>query len=709
MSDIQFGKDDIQFFGLRRSGNHAVISWILAHYKGKATIHFNNAQFCGDSIQAHSGGLEATEGSGVPMILMNFEDLALDVISGSPLMTSKKILVLRDPFNTFASRLKRVRDMKGTVHEHANAITDYTLNLWKQYAREFLGETNFLDDDAIKINFNQWFRNENYRRELSQHFGEFTDEGLGTISKFTFGSSFDGYDYDDKALEMDLSNRWMAFQDDEEYRSLFDEEIIELSNRIFGSICAIQPHTGLVQKRVVENALRLAQILKAKEKYKEAEKILKQALRVEPDNKDILDKLALVQISIEPCKSWNTLTRQMDKRDKEPEYWNNLSTCLNAMKDFEQAANCAEFARCLDKGKNPEYVNNYAYQLYCNCQYDESISVFEKLVEEHDNPAYWLNLGNVYMARHRLGDALHAYKQCLRHDPENPGTMVNMAFAYFQLGNLSRFYECYERRIHHFDNMKAYTKMYGQPWAGNTSVKGKTVLLYCEQGLGDAIQFARYIPMFRSYYGCKIILNCNKGLIPLFQNWDCIDQCVAKEDVTMSNKPEFDEHLPLVSIPHRAQYYHINGDPYIYTTERMDQGEGFKIGVCWNGNPRHPNDYERSCAPGYFTPLQLPGVQLIPLQKDLNPDINDFGDTAKIIADLDLIITVDTSVLHLAGAMGKQTWGLIAHKHDWRWGLAKETTDWYSSVRLFRQEKPRDWQGVFERVEQELRNLINQG
>jgi hypothetical protein len=264
-------------------------------------------------------------------------------------------------------------------------------------------------------------------------------------------------------------------------------------------------------------------------------------------------------------------------------------------------------------------------------------------------------------------------------------------------------------------------------WAGQ-DLRGKTILLRTEQGVGDVIQFIRYAPHVKAL-GATVLLQVRPGVGDLAKGFPGIDRILDPNEPY----PEFDYYIHLMSLP-RAFGTELasvpSAVPYLRVdSERRAQWEGrlrgvkkFKVGLVWAGDADHLRDRYRSISLGVLVALaEVQGVQFYSLQKgapaeqialappgmdiaDLGPELLDFADTAAVLDQLDLMIGVDTSVVHLAGALGKPVWTLIASPPDFRWMLDREDTPWYPTMRLFRQREPGDWAGVIGRVKAELEN-----
>jgi hypothetical protein len=267
---------------------------------------------------------------------------------------------------------------------------------------------------------------------------------------------------------------------------------------------------------------------------------------------------------------------------------------------------------------------------------------------------------------------------------------------------------------------------YQQPmWSGGNSPNGP-ILLWPEQGLGDSIQFVRYAPLV-AQTGAQVILEAPKVLKRLFETIPGVT--VISDGDTY---PDFAAHSPLLSLPRAfgttletipagdGPYLQAPSEATAYWRDLLADRPGLKVGVSWRGNPNHKRDRMRSMNPAWFSRfLDMPGLTVVSLEKDgrdeecqelgdhlsvLNagPKLGDMADTAGLIANLDLVISVDTSVAHLAGALGAPVWTLIDRASDWRWLTTRDDSPWYPTMRLFRQPSAGDWDSVVEQVRAEL-------
>jgi hypothetical protein len=261
------------------------------------------------------------------------------------------------------------------------------------------------------------------------------------------------------------------------------------------------------------------------------------------------------------------------------------------------------------------------------------------------------------------------------------------------------------------------------PWKGEP-LGGQTILLHSEQGLGDTLQFIRYASAVRKRGG-RVVAACQAPLVALLASCPGVDQVVPRESGPW---PEFDVQAPLMSLPFllgtmAAEVPYLSADAERVDRWRptLDRVPGLRVGVVWQGNPQHPSDARRSFPLEQLAPVAaVPGVRLISLQhgegreqlghfpiEELESEgvtaPGDFLDSAAVMTQLDLLITVDSAPAHLAGALGVRTWVALPFAADWRWGIDREESPWYPSLRLFRQKTPGDWDNVFGGMAERLR------
>jgi len=334
------------------------------------------------------------------------------------------------------------------------------------------------------------------------------------------------------------------------------------------------------------------------------------------------------------------------------------------------------------------------------------------------------NLGILYHRRHDLSTAIQYFRHAISLQYEFPDAHFNLGMTLLQAGEFLPGWEESEWR---WQTPKFTPFDCPHPkWQGE-EISDKTLLVHTEQGAGDAIQFIRYLPLVAQK--CRrLLLCCTQDLKPLLETVEGIDDIYLPGDIPTT---AFDTYIPLMSLPYVFQTTLDTipaNIPYL-GNGLVEQGFSLpdpkpnlpKIGIVWAGSPTHQNDHNRSCCLEDFLPLlELDNFYFYSLQKgeqakalqrlpkdvqviDLSPDINNYADTARAIQALDLIIGVDTSVIHLAGALGKPVWTLLCYNSDWRWLLDRNDSPWYPTMHLFRQTKPDDWESVIEEVTKALK------
>lgn len=304
---------------------------------------------------------------------------------------------------------------------------------------------------------------------------------------------------------------------------------------------------------------------------------------------------------------------------------------------------------------------------------------------------------------------------------------MNLGIQKLLLGDYAGGWPLYEWR-RKTDQFAEWRRMFTQPeWTGEQPIAGKTLLLYAEQGLGDAIQFMRYVPQAEAL-GATVILEIPSPLATLSDTLNARARRIIKGETP----PDFDLHCPLMSlplafgtrvdtIPAAIPYLGVDPRKAADVRARLGAKSVTRIGLAWSGYAGHRNDRDRSLALRALEPLLRLEFEYHSLQRDIRPDdaavlaefarvrshqdeLRDFSDTAALISEMDLVITVDTSVAHLAGALGKTTWVMLPTRPDWRWMTARSDSPWYPSVRLFRQKSAGDWGRVIEEMITELRS-----
>ena len=338
-------------------------------------------------------------------------------------------------------------------------------------------------------------------------------------------------------------------------------------------------------------------------------------------------------------------------------------------------------------------------------------------------------LGNLLRATGKVAEAVSCYRRALALTPDYPDAHFNLGMALLALGEFEAGWPEYEWRWK-TPQMMAAARRFRQPqWRGELA-QGRRLLIHAEQGLGDTLHFCRFVPL-AAERGLRVVLEVPRPLVRLCASLPGVDAIGSAGEML----PEFDLHCPMASlplalgttlatIPAAVPYLAPDAAAASVWRERLP-ADGLRVGLVWAGNPsldrpaRAAMDRRRSLAPDQLTEvLAVPGVRFVSLQKDgpalpsgapvvdVMAEMADFADTAALVANLDLVIAVDTAVAHLAGALGKTVWLLDRFDPDWRWMTGRRDSPWYPTMRIYRQPAPGDWESVLAEVARDLRRLV---
>lgn len=317
----------------------------------------------------------------------------------------------------------------------------------------------------------------------------------------------------------------------------------------------------------------------------------------------------------------------------------------------------------------------------------------------------------------RHEDAVRVWSDMLARDPSCTLARYYRSMTYLLLGHFKQGFLEYESRLD-LPNYVPHDLLIGKEEWDGSALDGKTLLIYPEQGLGDMLQYTRYVGECKAR-GARTMVVCHPPLAGVLETVADIDLVVP---VGVPLPERFDVYISALSLPYALAMDQIPPPLQLRVPVRplaqLTQAGGLKVGVCWKGNPNHDRDAERSIDGAAFWRglAGIEGVSFFSLQlsgetgasaPSLAPHIHDFGDTASLVQQLDLVVTVDTSLAHLCGSLGVPTWVLVTHMPDWRWGLAGEASAWYPSVKLFRQAAPGNWADVLADVKKRLPNIEN--
>jgi Flp pilus assembly protein TadD len=496
-------------------------------------------------------------------------------------------------------------------------------------------------------------------------------------------------------------------------------------------------------------------------RLEEAEKVLCIILAEQPDHGEALHLLGLIAVAVgQTDQAIGYFSRAIAAQPGVSMYHCNLGVALAAMNRCVESVAAFECALQVDTG-NCSALRNLGCVLRDTGEYERAVTVFRQaLIQQPGDAPLHNDLGNSLRAAGRIDEAIVCYRKAAEIAPEYHESFSNLAAALIAKNLLSQAVEACRRAIalspdfataHHNlgqcllaegnfpEGWKEYVwrarvkqadlicRDFHQPHWNGEDLAGKTILIHAEQGIGDAIQFIRFLPQVKARGGL-IILDCRPELLRLFDGQFDVDQWIKTGDVL----PHFDVHCPMMSlpmalgttlesIPGSVPYLAANSEARLRWKQRLANDPSLKIGLTWAGNPTHSRDRQRSMPLSNFAPLaEIPGITLYSLQKgaaasqalqmpklaDWTGELPDIAEIAALIVNLDLVITVDTSIAHLAGALGKPVWVLLAFSPDWRWMLDRTDSPWYPTMRLFRQNQRGDWTQPIRKISAALQVLV---
>jgi tetratricopeptide (TPR) repeat protein len=405
----------------------------------------------------------------------------------------------------------------------------------------------------------------------------------------------------------------------------------------------------------------------------------------------------------------------------------NRGNSLHELMRFEEAL--ASYDRLLKlRPDHAEALFNLGSTLHELTRFEEALASYDRLLKlRPDHAEALLNRGNTLQAMKRFEEALASYDGALKLRPGYSEALSNEAICRLLIADFDRGWENYESRWE-TKRLRTAKRSFVQPlWTGRDNVRDKTILLHAEQGFGDAIQFCRYVPLVAER-GARVVLEVPRPLQELMTILISGAQIISRGDPL----PDFDMHCPLLSlplafgtrletIPSTALYQRASPQALVNWDARLaSPTDRPRIGLAWSGNPKPRNrSIELSCLLSF---LDI-NATFVSLQKHIRPEdatvlknhsdllhfgdqLETFADTAALISTLDLVISVDTSVAHLAGALAKPVWVMLPFNADWRWLVDREDSPWYPTVRLFRQDETRAWDSVIARVRAALDDFV---
>jgi Tfp pilus assembly protein PilF len=478
----------------------------------------------------------------------------------------------------------------------------------------------------------------------------------------------------------------------------------------------------------IHDALALAQKLMAARDLTRAQDLYRKIVEIDPTQAQAWFFLGLInQLSNRLPESELDYREALRYEPGHREALNNLGIGLHVQGKTREAIELLREAVGLHPG-HPDAHSNLGNALQDDGRLDDAIASYRQALTL--NPRHFdaqNNLGNALRGQGRLAESVAAYEQALQLKPDDPQVHMSQALCWLQMGDFERGWEAYEWRLKCPDySIPPFRKPF---WEGEP-LEGRTILLHADHGFGDSIQFIRYAETVKARGG-HLIVQCQRSLARLLLSCPAIDHVITESAAL----PEFDCYAPLMSLPRifDTRLSSVPADvPYLSPdralrerwARELEQWKGFRVGIAWQGNPRHRRDRQRSFRLARFEPLVgISSAPFFSLQKgagaeqidehggrvpviDLGGRCADFMDSAAAIQNLDLVITCDSAVAHLAGALGIPTWLAIGFAPDWRWLTTRDDNPWYPSMRLFRQRTWGDWDEVFTRIAAALTEAI---
>lgn len=498
--------------------------------------------------------------------------------------------------------------------------------------------------------------------------------------------------------------------------------------------------------------------------YKMAIRVYTDALKINPKDFNMFNNLGIVfELIGDSNRAIEAYKQAVKINPKYAKAINNIGVVLYKQKRYKESAQIFEIALQSDSDYNEVYSNKGAAYNKAK-DYDKAIESLEMAILKMPNHGgAYTNLGNVYNKLHDYKTAVKMHEKSIELEPNGSNAHSNLGTSYKYLGLSDKAITSYKKAIEldpnfvnaHFDLATMYLAsedfkngwkeyewrfrkeemiphiikhkdIFSKPlFTGVEDIKGKTLLLHSEQGYGDSIQFIRFAPQLKEKFGCKIAVKCREGLKELFKTIDEIDVIVDRSEET----PSFDYQLSIMSmpfildmkstdeLPKKMPYLKAIFDKDLEIKKEKDK---INIGICWSASLTGESYEGKVFDLKFFEPLMNnPKINLYSLQVgdgsedikkfkyedkiiDLTHKLTDFSKTASLINELDLVISSDTAVAHLTGALNKPVWIPLQKIPDWRWTNKGETTKWYPSAKLFRQKTAKVWESVFQSINAKL-------
>ena len=470
-------------------------------------------------------------------------------------------------------------------------------------------------------------------------------------------------------------------------------------------------------------------LLSERNKWEEAAACFERAVALSPHSVQLINNLGAMYVKLGHLDKAEELFHQvLVLQPVHADACNNLGMVNLQRGRLAEAEESFRRAMVMQPDLSNSY-SNLGMVLRMQGRIDESLAACRQaLTLQPDSTGALMNLGNSLRDSGQVLEAISVVERALRLQKDMPGLHLNLGLYLLAVGRLEEGWREYEWRWQ-CPEYSPVERAYSRPrWRGEAA-EGKVLLLWAEQGFGDTLQFCRYAPL-AAERGLRVVLTAQPGLVKLLKSLDGVETIVGQGSAV----PDHDFQCPLMSlpmvfgtevgsVPAAVPYLFAEEDAVLAWRERLSDAPSgsIKVGLVWAGRSRlhSPDlvatDRRRSISPEMFAPLLgVPGVRYYSLQKDgpaappeynlidLMAECGDFADTAALITNLDLVISVDTAVVHLAGALGKPVWVLNRFDSCWRWLQDREGSPWYPTLRLFTQHRPGEWESVIARVREEL-------
>ncbi|NQV99578.1 MAG: tetratricopeptide repeat protein [Rhodospirillales bacterium] len=455
-------------------------------------------------------------------------------------------------------------------------------------------------------------------------------------------------------------------------------------------------------------------------RHQEALTCFDRALAVNPDFVDslvnsanCLGDLGLDELAIERLNRARALNPELGATH------NNLGIALAKVGRFDEALACYETAISLSADPD-EVMNNMGAALNSSGRSQEAIETFNQVLARNANHYAALNnMGSALKDMARFDASAEKFRESIKIKPDYAEAHANLGYMLLMRGQFEEGWPEYGWRGRIPGSVLA-RRSYDKPAWQDQDLSGKSIYVYPEQGLGDIVQFARYATLLKGL-GARVIMEIPSQLVDLFRGLQGVDSF----NLQGTPPPDFDFHVSIMDLPQQfattletipGEAGYVTVDPAIEQAwaARLASDTGFRVGLVWAGNPNHTNDHNRSLKLEQLRPLvEIPGLSAYSLQvgktgeakalfgdriTDLAPQLTSFAETAGAMSCVDLVISVDTSPLHVAGALACPAWGLIPYIPDWRWLLDRDDSPWYPTMRLFRQDADKTWEPVIAEV-----------